>query len=210
VRHKRTGNCPAIDRCPQSRSGIDAGQTTVFVSHIHADHYDPAIFEWEKTVGSIRYVFGWKERESPRITTVAGRRASTRLGNMEVHVVNANHNLTPEVAYLVKVDGLAIFHSGDYGAMPADLADDMAYLRKRAGRRIDLAFLGTYGVIAPVLKPAVAFPMHMGWLDYAHEGAARAIERLAAGTHAIACDNEGDRYSYRSGTIQWNLRSNTH
>jgi ankyrin repeat protein/L-ascorbate metabolism protein UlaG (beta-lactamase superfamily) len=184
---------------PEELRGLDV---TVFVSHNHTDHFDPVIFDWEKTAGTIRYVFGWKEREGPRITTMADRRASTRIGNMEVHVVNCNHNLIPEVAYLVKADGLALFHSGDYGAMPADLAADMAYLRKRAGQRIDLAFLGTYRVIAPVLKPAVAFPLHMGWLDYAHEGSARAIERLAAGTRAIACDNEGDRYTYRAGTVR--------
>jgi hypothetical protein len=44
--------------------------------------------------------------------------------------------------------------------------------------------------------------MHVGPIDYSHEEPARAIERLAAGTRAIACDNEGDRYLYRSGTIR--------
>jgi ankyrin repeat protein/L-ascorbate metabolism protein UlaG (beta-lactamase superfamily) len=176
-------------------TGLDV---TVFVSHNHEDHFDPRIFEWEKTVGSIRYVLGWQEREGPRITTVAGPRASVRLGDMDIRVVNANHNLTPEVAYLVNVDGLAIFHSGDYGGLPRNVAADMGYLKTRAGKRIDLAFLWMYGPIAPLLKPAIAFPMHMGGVDYSHWGAARALERIASGTRAVAFDNKGDRFDYRS------------
>ncbi len=187
---------------PEEIKDVDV---VVFVSHSHDDHFDPAIFDWEKSVRSIRYVLGWQEREGPRVTTLAGYHASTRLADTEIHVVNANHNLTPEVAYLVKVDGLAIFHSGDYGALPRNAAADMEYLRKRGGQPIDLAFLGMYGPLAPHLNAAVAFPMHFGGVDYSHWSAARALERVAPGTRAIAFDNKGDRFDYR-GHRQSNQR----
>ncbi len=171
----------------------------VFVSHGHQDHFDPAIFDWQKTVRSIRYVFGWPEREGPRITTVGSHHASARLGDIDVHVVNANHNLIPEVAYLVKVDGLAIVHSGDYSATAAEAASEMGYLKKLAGGRIDLAFLSMYGPFVPHLQPAVAVPTHMNGVEYWHEGAARAIERLSPGTRGVAFDNKGERLSYARG-----------
>lgn len=41
-------------------------------------------------------------------------RAAKTLKAIEVFTVNDEHNEVPEVAYLVKADGLAIYHSGDY------------------------------------------------------------------------------------------------
>ncbi len=35
----------------------------VFVSHAHADHYDPEILDWENSIENITYIFGWKLRE---------------------------------------------------------------------------------------------------------------------------------------------------
>lgn len=35
-----------------------------FVSHAHADHYDPEIFNWEKSAKNITYIFGWELREN--------------------------------------------------------------------------------------------------------------------------------------------------
>lgn len=47
---------------------IDAAEiadqrTIVFVTHQHADHYDPKIFQWADTVPDITYVFGWKSSQ---------------------------------------------------------------------------------------------------------------------------------------------------
>jgi L-ascorbate metabolism protein UlaG (beta-lactamase superfamily) len=47
---------------------IDAAEiadqrTIVFVTHQHADQYDPKIFQWADTVPDITYVFGWKSSQ---------------------------------------------------------------------------------------------------------------------------------------------------
>lgn len=33
------------------------------VTHQHADHYDPKIFQWADTVPDITYVIGWKSSQ---------------------------------------------------------------------------------------------------------------------------------------------------
>ena len=70
-------------------------------------------------------------------------RASKTLNGMEVFTVNGEHDTVPEVAYLVKVDGLSIYHSGDYMGPIDRFRGDMDYLLDKAGT-IDIAFIGKF------------------------------------------------------------------
>ena len=59
------------------------------------------------------------------------------MDGIDVYTIYSHHDDVPEVAYLVLVDGLVIYHNGDY---KADYESDFAYLRAITGR-IDIAFL---------------------------------------------------------------------
>jgi len=153
---------------------IDAAQlsdlnVTVFVTHEHLDHFDEVILGWQEEVESIEYVFGWDALDGPHYHNVPGPRGSLTLGDMEIWTVNSHHSGVPEVAYLVKVDGLTIYHGGDYqGKMGrnalSNVDDDMAYLRTKIDR-VDLFFIGAwtgepYMKSIRALNPLSIYPMH--------------------------------------------------
>lgn len=120
----------------------------VFVTHSHVDHYDQVIFSWEKEIKDIRYFFGWKANDNPKYHYLEGPRAEIKLDDMEIYTVNSHHSSVPEVAYLVKVDGLTIYHGGDYqGRMDrsasSNVEDDMEYLKAKADAP-DLMFIGAW------------------------------------------------------------------
>lgn len=166
------------------------------------DHFDPAIFSWEGTVKEIRYVLGWKGREGPRIVQMAEPHAKRKIGGMEILTVNSDHNQIPEVGYLVKVDGLAVFHPGDYMGRPDRFLSDMDYLKKAAGR-IDLEFMNLAGGERQleILKPRAAFPMHAFGREFMYTAAARGARQRGLRTPIVASENKGDRFLYSKGKI---------
>jgi len=68
---------------------------------------------------------------------MVGPRAHTQSGDVEVYTINSHHAGVPEVAFLVKVDGVTIYHNGDY---LASYLEDYEYLRTIT-HRIDIAFV---------------------------------------------------------------------
>jgi L-ascorbate metabolism protein UlaG (beta-lactamase superfamily) len=110
----------------------------VFVTHEHADHFDPVIFDWRETVPDIAYYFGWRARatDAPSFHFLVGPRAELKSGDLEISTVNSHHSGVPEVAYLVRVDGLVIYHNGDYRG---EFETDYPFLRERV-EQIDLTF----------------------------------------------------------------------
>jgi L-ascorbate metabolism protein UlaG (beta-lactamase superfamily) len=85
----------------------------VFVSHSHDDHYDPIIFTWKDTVANIAYFFGWKAANDPSYQYLVGPRAELKSAGLEIATINSHHSGVPEVAWLIKVDGLVVYHNGD-------------------------------------------------------------------------------------------------
>ncbi len=167
----------------------------VFVSHAHGDHFDPAILSWRPVVRSIGYVFGWNARQGERTVDLAGPRATAALGGMEVYTVNDEHDDVPEVAFLVKIDGLAVYHSGDYmGALDA-YPNDMAYLLEKAGT-VDLAFIEKVGQAAS-LKPRVVIPIHAYNREYFYGAFAREAASLGLPSRVVCPENKGDRFELR-------------
>ena len=139
-----------------------------FVSHSHEDHFDPVIFTWKEAVPDIVYYFGWKAAEDPSYHYLVGPRAELKSGGLEIATINSNHSGVPEVAWLVKVDGLVVYHNGD--CQPADPSSEHDFLKTKTAL-IDLAFV--FPVIQPDAKYTIqeedlfrkfkvgaAFPMH--------------------------------------------------
>jgi L-ascorbate metabolism protein UlaG (beta-lactamase superfamily) len=166
-------------------------EVVVFVSHAHGDHFDPVILSWQSTVKNIRYVFGWNAGKGERTIEMPAPRATQNLGGMEIFTVNCEHNDVPEVAYLVKVDGLSIYHSGDYTGPLDTYQDDIAYLLKKAGT-IDLAFIGRFQQ-TELLKPRVVFPIHGYNREYMYGAFARQAAEKKLPSRVILPENKGDR-----------------
>jgi len=140
----------------------------VFVSHSHEDHFDPVIFAWKSVIPDIAYYFGWKADDDPSYNYLVGPRAELASRDLTIATINSHHSGVPEVAWLVKVDGLVIYHNGD--CQPENPGPEHDFLKTKSGR-IDLAFV--FPVTAPGEKYTVqeedffrkfdvgaAFPMH--------------------------------------------------
>lgn len=110
----------------------------VFVSHSHEDHFDPVIFSWRKVIPDISYFFGWKAEGDAADAYLVGPRAEVESGGLEIATINSHHSGVPEVAWLVKVDGLVIYHNGD--CQPDDPVSEHGFLRTRTGA-VDVAFV---------------------------------------------------------------------
>lgn len=93
---------------------------------------------------------------------------------------------------MVKVDGLSIYHSGDYMGPLDTYQDDMAYLLKKAGM-VDLAFIGKFQQ-AESLKPRVVFPIHGYNREYMYGAFARQAAEKKLPSRVICPENKGDRF----------------
>jgi len=140
----------------------------VFVTHEHGDHYDPVIFEWEKNIPDIQYFFGWQASNEPQYHYLLAPRAEWKTDGLEIFTINSHHSGVPEVAYLVKVDSLVIYHNGDYRG---NYQEDMPYMKSKADS-IDLAFTSCVWQeqweysrlnleLITQLQPKAVFPMHV-------------------------------------------------
>jgi len=110
----------------------------VFASHSHNDHFDPVVLGWMTAVPDIEYFFGWKVDDDTSFHCLIGPRAEYRSSGLEIATINSHHSGVPEVAWLVKVDGVVIYHNGD--CQPEDAAGEYEFLKKKA-ERIDIAFI---------------------------------------------------------------------
>lgn len=170
----------------------------VFVTHSHVDHYDPIILEWEKTVPNIHFVFGWQAGRNQKHHYLVGPRAELKEEGIEISTINSHHDDVPEVAYLVRTDGLVLLHGGDYAG---DCRADYPYLAANAPG-VDLAFLGALmesNILTPIetLKPKVVFPMHYGGQEAQYKPFAEQIEAKYKGVGVRCPENRGDRFFFR-------------
>ena len=119
----------------------------VFVSHNHDDHYNPVVFEWQKTIPNIRYILSNDIPEIPKAIMIG----PDDTVEQEDLVVKTYRSTDEGVAFLVQIDGLAIYHAGDLNwwhwegepeTYNIKMADDYKkQIDLLAGERIDLAFV---------------------------------------------------------------------
>jgi L-ascorbate metabolism protein UlaG (beta-lactamase superfamily) len=139
-----------------------------FVTHAHSDHWDSRILDWEKEAADITYVFGWKLDPANSHVQFGERREFRDLDGLEIANIHHAFDGIPESAFLVKVDGLTIFHAGDHGhsrgEADATFKDNVDYLADRQ-KNVDLVFVPTFGgeeYTIRRLKPHAVLPMHDG------------------------------------------------
>ena len=119
----------------------------VFVSHNHDDHFNPVVFEWQKTIPNIKYILSNDISEIPNAIMI-GPNDTVEQENL---VVKTYRSTDEGVAFLVQIDGLAIYHAGDLNwwhwegepeAYNIKMADDYKkQIDLLAGEKIDLAFV---------------------------------------------------------------------
>jgi len=73
----------------------------VFCSHVHEDHYDKIIFDWEHTVDRITYIFGWPNERGKNHVCLSPREKN-KTGEIEVLSVNSPEEDPLDNAFLVK------------------------------------------------------------------------------------------------------------
>jgi L-ascorbate metabolism protein UlaG (beta-lactamase superfamily) len=181
----------------------------VFVSHSHDDHYDPVIFTWKQAVPDIAYFFGWKAADAPSYHYLVGPRAELKSDGLEIATINSQHSGVPEVAWLVKVDGLVIYHNGD--CQPRDPSSEHAFLKTKTDV-IDLAFV--LPVITPGEKYTVqeedlfkrfrvraAFPMHAQAGDAMYLNFQKTFQAKFPGLPIHVPMKMGQKFVYRNGKI---------
>ena len=202
------GGTTGLDTGWVAPAAIARDRVRVFVSHSHEDHFDPVIFGWRKAVPDIAYYFGWQAADDPANHYLVGPRATHAGDGLEVFTINSHHSGVPEVAFLVKVDGLAIYHNGDYRM---DYRADFPYLQKYAAR-FDLVFV--LGVSDESIQyaqqnrdfferfnPGAVFPMHAEAGARMYREFAAAFGARAPGLPVMVPEKLGDRFEYRGGRI---------
>lgn len=171
-----TGEVPAFD---------PAKQIYVFSSHRHADHFNPAILDWEKQYPNIHYFLSSDINTRPMsYITFLDRNQTLSEKDITVETLESTDE---GVAFLIAVDGHSIYHAGDlnwwtwageespqeYEQMTSRFQREMEKIR---GRHFDLAFMlldprqgDRYGwgmdYFLQTVDAPVVFPMHF-WNDY--------------------------------------------
>jgi len=200
-----------------SPRGLDAGSidpaeiagsnVTVFVSHAHPDHFEKTILDWRAAVRDIRYVWGWENAGLPADVHFGRERKVLTLDDLQIWNIHHEFDGIPESAFLVKVDGLTIFHAGDHGhsrgAENPVFRDNLNYAAAQAPG-LDLFFTPTYGGeidAIRILKPRTVFPMHDGGHERQYAKFAEKARGLGLPVEIGAAEKPGARFFYLKGKI---------
>lgn len=180
-------------------------KTYVFISHAHEDHYDPVIFSW-RDFSDVKYIFGWESNNEYTDLSFGAQRELKKLDGIEIQNIHHSFDNIPESAFMVYVDGLSIYHSGDHGHSQGGnnkvFRENINYL-KSLNKSLDIVFTHTFGgerYTIQKLSPKIVFPMHDG--DNEKQYKKFADEFGTRKRRIIAAERPGDSFIYRSGTIE--------
>jgi len=187
---------------------IEDRNVIVFISHSHGDHFDKKILEWEKKLKNITYIFGWKALENPEYIYM-GPRIKKQVHDLEIECIHSPEAGVLEGNFLLRVNGLTIYHSGDYSRGHDTFKKDMDYLAETAGE-IDLFFMLAGGrmdnkealIALEKVKPQYMFPMHAGGSEYVFKTFAQLTGEKKITSKIICARNRGDSFIYRKGEIK--------
>lgn len=184
----------------------------VFISHGHKDHFDENILEWKRVIPNITYVFGWQAQETQNHQAFGKDRVYKSIGPLKVKNIFHNFDNIPESAFLIEVDGLTIYFSGDHGNAPGVLnpvyKDNIDYMSQKSVV-FDLVFLSIFGVPTydgelysiDRFKPRVMLPMHYGGFESMAERFVTLARSKFPETKFWYPLNKGDRFLYKKGGI---------
>jgi L-ascorbate metabolism protein UlaG (beta-lactamase superfamily) len=184
----------------------------VFISHGHGDHFDEKILEWKKVIPNITYVFGWQAQEAQIHHAFGEDRISKSIGPLQVKNIFHNFDNIPESAFLIEVDGLIVYFSGDHGNSPGALnpvyKNNIDYISQQSNE-LDLVFLSIFGsptydgelYAIEKFKPLVMLPMHYGGRESNAERFVTLARSKFTRTTFWYPLNKGDGFLYKKGKI---------
>jgi L-ascorbate metabolism protein UlaG (beta-lactamase superfamily) len=184
----------------------------VFISHGHGDHFDRNVLKWKKVIPNITYVFGWETQEAQGHFAFGKDRTSKSIGPMKVKNIHHNFDNIPESAFLIEVDGLTVYFSGDHGnsagALNPVYKDNIDYMSQQS-EVFDLVFLSIFGspsydgelYAIDKFNPRVMLPMHYGGRESDAESFVNLAESKFPETEFWYPLNKGDRFLYKKGII---------
>ena len=176
---------PATD-APKGGGGLRRGfvnpeeigkqDAVVFVSHCHLDHWYPGCLPWKEKVTKIHYVVSPDvSRTRQGVITSLGPNETANIGDVHVTTLRSTD---VGVAFIVKTDGLTIYHSGDNACWNWDNHPQAKarfvteHLNPLKGEKIDIAMhvcdprlrtrdWGGFVAFPREFKPGLLIPMHM-------------------------------------------------
>lgn len=184
----------------------------VFISHGHGDHFDKNILEWKKVIPNITYVFGWQAQEAQTHHSFGEDRLSQSIGPLKVKNIFHTFDNIPESAFLIEVDGMTIYFSGDHGNAPGALnpvyKDNIDYMSQQSNV-FDLVFLSIFGgptyegelYAIDKFKPRVMLPMHFWGIESLAEEFVNLARSKFPKTGFWYPLNKGDGFLYKKGKI---------
>lgn len=187
----------------------------VFISHGHGDHFDKNILEWKKVIPNITYIFGWQAQEAQPHQphhAFGEDRISQSIGPLKIKNIFHNFDNIPESAFLIEVDGVTIYFSGDHGNAPGALnpvyKDNIDYMSQQSNV-FDLVFLSIFGsptyegelYAIDKFKPRVMLPMHYWGRESAEESFVTLARSKFPKTKFWYPLNKGDSFLYKKGKI---------
>jgi ankyrin repeat protein/L-ascorbate metabolism protein UlaG (beta-lactamase superfamily) len=188
--------------------------TYVFVTHHHNDHFSPEVFAWKNTVKNITYILGFKPEDAPEAVFLNPRERKT-VDGMEITTIASTD---AGVGFLVKVDGLTIFHAGDHACREKQLTDaytsEIDYLAAE-NAVVDIALLPIMGcgfrdpeaVKAGIdyalekLRPKTMLPMHATGYEYKMEEFVREARKKKSKVRFDFAEIRGDCLFYEAGKL---------
>jgi len=211
----RLPDSPSIVNGCVNPAELKGKKVTAFVSHNHSDHYNKRNFEWNRTLGDMKWVCGQRPDTAVAVEIIDPRQTKNVNG---IEIVAAR-STDAGVAFLVTVDGLTILHSGDLHNRDANLdgvyADEIKFLAGCA-HKIDIAFMPISGCGfgdqetmkkgvwwgVDQLDPVSLFWMHGGsscsrYSEFSAE-AKKAGCTVPQGLPKI----KGDRFMYKDGQLK--------
>lgn len=188
---------------------------SVFVSHVHGDHYTPQIFEWRDALPDVHYLFGFQPEEATGYEYLPPRQVRT-IDGMKITTIESNDS---GVGFVVEVDGLTIYHAGDHANRQRDFSGpysaEIDWLQSQ-GIQPDVAFMPISGCgfgdqvavkmgveyALDVLQPTIFLPMHAGtdgqrYVEFIEECRDRHPQ-----TRMVCAHNLGDFFRFSRGEIE--------
>jgi L-ascorbate metabolism protein UlaG (beta-lactamase superfamily) len=186
----------------------------VFTSHRDGDHYDKIIWDWKKTIKRITYVLGWEPAMPQEKYVLIPPWETGRVGDIEVTTLPSTDS---GESFLIRVDGLVIYHSGDNAfwmqSYRSRYMKQIDYLASKTGY-VDLMFINyRLGNDRPQLEEGLwttaeklgaryIFPAHMFAADQQIQQLIKDAPSDAQRARIVDKETRGENFIYRGGKIQ--------
>jgi ankyrin repeat protein len=182
----------------------------VLVTHNHADHLDSVIFDWQKSISNITYIFGWQDSADTKNIRM-GPREKRKVADIDIETINSPEAEETSGNFLVRVDGLVIHHAGGYchDTTRYDVfKKDIDYLAEIA-HGADILF-GRVGNdwqkeealrTMELVQPKVMFPLHARERESVNKDLAEKAAQRNTATVVVCVENRGDNFFYSKGII---------